>query len=58
MNQQQLFPLASFVKYSMSTKIVAIGIFIIDGQFKKRSNKVTNHDTFPIPLGIQMWVPN
>jgi hypothetical protein len=43
MNQVQLFPLASFVKYSMSTKIVAIVIFVVDGQFKKWSTKVTSH---------------
>jgi len=43
MNQLQMFPLASSVKYSMSTKIIAIAIFVVDGQFKKSSTKVTSH---------------
>jgi hypothetical protein len=43
MNRLQMFPLASSVKYSMSTKIIAIAIFVVDGQFKKSSTKVTSH---------------
>lgn len=43
MNQLQLFSLASSMKYSMSIKVVAIAIFVVDGQFKKSSTKVTSH---------------
>jgi FtsH-binding integral membrane protein len=43
MNQLQPFPLASSMKYSMSTKVVTIAIFVVDGQFKKWSTKVTSH---------------